>query len=487
MDERTPDPTDDSDSERAPVAQIGRASVPGRIAPGAVDTATYRSSSFNDAHDDGADPVARIPAPRSSGPAPHWSTMIDQGLTSTSSKPPDIAPLPRRTPRTGADAPWADLASGDGGPGWSAFDAGQPRTAEPEPMPPVSVSPAPPSQPEDQPQYRVRATANVPAPPVIAKASVAVPAPPVTAPEEVDAEPVRPVVVEETDLEAAYRFENYWAAPPEEDNSGHAGYESETDYFVRPPRDDLAADFGDLSGIEPASSAPAYISQPADVAEPDARRSAAGPGEPEAETLDEPALIVESAPRPVTPPPAHLTTPPVIGKVRAAVRVPGLLEAINSDLGATDSVGAGADADRVTVVDDEDLDRPLAVPRVMKFHGAVEAPAVTAVISRAEAAVAPVAAPTEAPPPDPIDIPAPVLSAPTYSSEDWRSNVRGSAVVSVESAGTVYRADISDDQDEYEPISVAQRLLRFGVIAALIIAVVLIFLYSPAISAWFNS
>ena len=473
MDERTPEATDDSDSERKPVARIGRASVPGRIAPGAVDTAIYRSSSSDDAHGDNDDPVSRIPAPRISEPAPHWSTMIDHGVASTASKPPDIAPLPRRTPRTGADAPWADLASGDGGPGWSAFDSGPPRTFEPEPLPHAPVSPVAPSQPEDQPQYRVRATANVPAPPVIAKASVAVPAQPVKAAGE----------VEEIDLEAAYRFENYWAAPPDTDDSSHAGYESETDYFVRPPKDDLAADFGDLRGIEPASSAsmraapmpatPAYVSEPTDVAEPTARGSAAVHEEPDAETRDESALVVESAPQPVTPPPVHLTTPPVIGKVRAAVRVPGLLEAINND------PGTSASADRAAVVDDEDLDRPLTVPKVMKFHGAVEAPAA---IPRAGV----VAAPTETQPPA-IDKQALVLAAPMYSSEDWRSNVRGSAVVSVESAGTVYRADITGDQDEYEPISVAQRLLRFGVVAALIVAVALIFLYSPAISAWFNS
>jgi predicted secreted protein len=72
-----------------------------------------------------------------------------------------------------------------------------------------------------------------------------------------------------------------------------------------------------------------------------------------------------------------------------------------------------------------------------------------------------------------------------YSSEDWRSNVRGTSVVSVESAGTVYRADAEEDEDE--PISLAQRILRYGVVLGLIALLVVAFLYGPAINAWFSS
>jgi hypothetical protein len=110
--------------------------------------------------------------------------------------------------------------------------------------------------------------------------------------------------------------------------------------------------------------------------------------------------------------------------------------------------------------DDEDLDRPMSTPR----------------------AVGPVGgAGPEAEPRGPHT---------PYSNEDWRSTVRGPAVAAVESAGTIYRqaGDSSDDEDEDddEPISLAQRVLRAGVIVALLAIFVVAFIYGPAISAWFN-
>ncbi len=130
--------------------------------------------------------------------------------------------------------------------------------------------------------------------------------------------------------------------------------------------------------------------------------------------------------------------PPVIGTIRAAVRVPGLL------------------IERPPATGDDE-DRPLAVPRAL---------AVPPVVEKSE----------------------PALDGPvvTYSAEDWRSNVRGSAAVSAESGGTVYVSDVDGDDDE-EPLSLTQKLLRSGVIVLLIVLFVAAFRYGPNIDQWLHS
>ena len=61
-------------------------------------------------------------------------------------------------------------------------------------------------------------------------------------------------------------------------------------------------------------------------------------------------------------------------------------------------------------------------------------------------------------------------------------------MVAAESAGTVYR-DVSttEEEDDEEPLSMAQRLLRIGVVVALLGVLVVAFLYGPAINVWLNS
>ncbi len=136
---------------------------------------------------------------------------------------------------------------------------------------------------------------------------------------------------------------------------------------------------------------------------------------------------------------ADAVPPPVIGTVRAAVRVPGIVS-----------------EPPLPVIEDED--RPLAVPQAL-------------------------------PVPPGVQRPEPALDGPavTYAAEDWRSNVRGSAAVSGESGGTVYVVEEADDDDEDEPLSTAQKVLRSGVILLLIVLFVAAFRYGPNIDAWLHS
>jgi hypothetical protein len=158
---------------------------------------------------------------------------------------------------------------------------------------------------------------------------------------------------------------------------------------------------------------------------------------------------------------------------------------------------------RASVFDDEDMDRPMATPMAVGLSRDV-------LIDESAESDSPVSGRPASgstdfyqPPPSPAYSPAaaaarnapipdralavPVTDSP-YSSEDWRSTVRGSNLVAVEASGTVYRDVAAGEEDDDEgPISMGQRILRISVILALIAALVFGFLYAPAISQWFNS
>ena len=73
-----------------------------------------------------------------------------------------------------------------------------------------------------------------------------------------------------------------------------------------------------------------------------------------------------------------------------------------------------------------------------------------------------------------------------YSSEDWRSNLFGSRAAPVDGAGTVYRGEAEDEaDDEDEPLSLTQWILRSVVVAVIIGALVFSFLEGPWISSHF--
>ncbi|HEY1484742.1 MAG TPA: hypothetical protein VGF84_01485 [Micromonosporaceae bacterium] len=71
-----------------------------------------------------------------------------------------------------------------------------------------------------------------------------------------------------------------------------------------------------------------------------------------------------------------------------------------------------------------------------------------------------------------------------YSSEDWRSNLLGSRAAQADGAGTVYRGEAEDEEEaEDEPLSLTQWILRSLVVALIIGALVFSFLEGPWISS----
>jgi homeobox protein ESX1 len=148
--------------------------------------------------------------------------------------------------------------------------------------------------------------------------------------------------------------------------------------------------------------------------------------------------------------------------------------------------------------DDEDLDRPIVMPRAVGPYASTAYPEVASAYPTASGypidsgpvetplTLAEAAAPATAAYDEP--------DAPHYATGDWRRNIRGSTA---HVNGRVYRDERpppdaavplpAPEAPEDEPISTADKLARAGVIALLIVMFVLAFIYGPAISEWLNN